>query len=209
MPILDQYPMPLIAILRGLTPADAEWVGHTLFDAGFRLLEVPLNRPGALDAMRILLRRAPADAVIGGGTMLNRAHVDAVGEAGGRMMVSPNCNTDVIRYAVEKGMLVLPGVATPSEAFSALDAGAHGVKLFPAEMITPAVLKAIYSIMPPGTILMPVGGINPQNMAAYAAAGANGFGIGSALYKPGVAPDALKNAAMAFMQAREAIRKTA
>lgn len=202
---LDTYPCPLIAILRGLTPAEAPHVGQMLFDAGFRLLEVPLNRPGALDAIRALVGIAPADALIGGGTMLNTYDVDAVHEAGGRLMVSPNCEPDVIRHAVEKGLLALPGVATPTEAFRALHAGAQGLKLFPAEMIPPSVVKSLRSVLPPKTCLLPVGGIHPHSIAPYIDAGANGFGIGSQLYQPGIEPAALSRAAAAFMLARQAV----
>ncbi|WP_334188795.1 2-dehydro-3-deoxy-6-phosphogalactonate aldolase [Noviherbaspirillum sp.] len=197
--------MPLVAILRGLTPAEAPDVGRILFDAGFRMLEVPLNRPGAADAIKALLKIAPDDAVIGGGTMLTVAHVDEVKEAGGRLMVSPNCDPDVIAYAVSRNMIVLPGVATPSEAFRALQAGAHGLKLFPAEMIPPAAVKAMASVLPPGTPLMPVGGIRPDNMAPYVDAGATGFGIGGQLYKPGVDQAALKASAEAFFASRASL----
>ncbi|SNS77934.1 2-dehydro-3-deoxyphosphogalactonate aldolase [Noviherbaspirillum humi] len=198
-------PYPLVAILRGLTPAEAPEFGRILFDAGFRLLEVPLNRPGAIEAMRELIRIAPADAIIGGGTMLTLQHVEQVHEAGGRLMVSPNCEPEVIAYAVGKGMLALPGVATPTEAYRALQAGAHGLKLFPAEMLPPSVVKAMVSILPPDTPVMPVGGVSPENMAAFAAAGATGFGIGSALYKPGIDAAGLKKSAEAFMRARAAL----
>lgn len=202
---LANYPFPLIAILRGLTPDEAPHVGHALFDGGFRLLEVPLNRPGALDAIQALRKIAPADALVGGGTVLTIKDVDAIGEAGGQLIVSPNCESEVIRYAVQKGMLALPGVATPSEAFRALAAGAQGLKLFPAEMITPPVVKALRSILPADTQLLPVGGISPENMAPYIEAGANGFGIGGQLYKPGIEPGALKRAAESFMLARQTI----
>lgn len=202
---LEKLPCPLVAILRGLSVAEAPHVGRTLFDAGFRMLEVPLNRPGATDAIRALLKIAPQDAIVGGGTMLTREDVDAVLDAGGRLMVSPNCEPEVIRYAVEKGMLALPGVATPTEAYRALDAGAHGIKLFPAEMIAPPVVKALRSVLPAAVPLFPVGGIHPGNMAPYMEAGASGFGIGSQLYKPGVEPAVLKQAAEAFMQARQSI----
>ena len=197
--------MPLVAILRGLSPAEAPDVGRILFDAGFRMLEVPLNRPGAADAIRALLKIAPDDAVIGGGTMLAKGDVDEVKEAGGRLMVSPNCDPDVIAYAVSRNMIVLPGVATPSEAFRALQAGAHGLKIFPAEMVPPAAVKAMASVLPPGTPLMPVGGIRPDNMAPYAEAGATGFGIGGQLYKPGVDHAALKASADAFIASRAAL----
>jgi 2-dehydro-3-deoxyphosphogalactonate aldolase len=202
---LANYPCPLIAILRGLTPEEAPHVGQTLFDAGFRLLEVPLNRPGALDAIRALRKIAPPDALVGGGTVLSIEQVDEIGEAGGQLIVSPNCEPEVIRHAVQHGMLAMPGVATPTEAFRGLAAGAQGLKLFPAEMITPPVVKAMRSILPADAYLLPVGGIHPHSMAPYIEAGANGFGIGGQLYKPGIEPGALKRAAVAFMLARQSI----
>lgn len=205
MQTLNNYSFPLIAILRGLTPSEAPHVGQVLFDAGFRLLEVPLNRPGAIDAIRALIQIAPPDALIGGGTMLTIDDVDAVCGAGGKLMVSPNCEPVVIQRAVAKGLLALPGVATPTEAFRALAAGAHGLKLFPAEMAAPPVVKALCSVLPARTHLLPVGGIRPDSMAAYIEAGATGFGIGGQLYKPGIEPAALKRAAQEFMVAREAI----
>jgi 2-dehydro-3-deoxyphosphogalactonate aldolase len=196
-------PLPLTAILRGLTPDEAPAIGRVLLDAGFRMLEVPLNRPGALDAIRMLVKMAPADAVVGGGTILNIGHVEAVREAGGRLMVSPNCVPEVIAHAVKLGMVALPGVATPTEAFRAVDAGAHGVKLFPAEMISPAVVKALRSVLE--IPMFPVGGIRPDNMAEYYEAGAAGFGIGSQLYKPGSTPEQVRKVAEAFMAARQKI----
>jgi 2-dehydro-3-deoxyphosphogalactonate aldolase len=198
----------LTAILRGLSPTEAPRVGQILFDAGFRMLEVPLNRPGALDAMRALLNIAPADALIGGGTVLTTEDVDAIKEAGGRLIVSPNGEPDVIAHAVELGMIALPGVATPTEAFRALRAGAHGLKLFPAEMISPAVVKAICSVLPASTQVFPVGGIRPDNMADYYTAGATGFGIGSQLYKPGMDEIAIHRSAERFMAARQALLQT-
>jgi 2-dehydro-3-deoxyphosphogalactonate aldolase len=203
MEFLKPYPCPLVAILRGLTPAEAPMVGRILFGAGFRMLEVPLNRPGAIDAMRILLDGAPDDAIIGAGTVLSIDDVEAVREAGGRLIVSPHCAEDVIAHAAGSGMIALPGVATPTEAYRALQAGAHGLKLFPAEMILPVTLKAIRSILPEGTPLLPVGGIHPHSMAAYVAAGATGFGIGSQLYRSRVGEAELKLAAEAFMLARK------
>jgi 2-dehydro-3-deoxyphosphogalactonate aldolase len=202
---LANDPCPLIAILRGLAPEEAPHVGQALFDAGFHYLEVPLNRPGACDAIRALLKIAPPGALVGGGTVLTIADVDAVGEAGGQLIVSPNCEHEVIRYAVDRGMLALPGVATPSEAFRGLAAGAQGLKLFPAEMITPPVVKAMRSILPADAYLLPVGGIHPHTMAPYIEAGANGFGIGGQLYKPGIEPGTLKRAAVSFMLARQSI----
>lgn len=201
--LLQPFPMPLVAILRGLAPAEAPQVGRILFDAGFRMLEVPLNRPGAIEAMQALLRLAPSDAVIGAGTVLSTADVDAVRAAGGRLIVSPHCAEEVIAHAARHGMLTLPGVTTPTEAFRALGAGAHGLKIFPAEMVQPSAFKSIKSILPPDTPLFPVGGITAQNMAEYAAAGANGFGIGGQLYKPGASETELRDAAAAFMKERQ------
>lgn len=193
--------LPLVAILRGLAPQEAGAVGRVLFDAGFRLLEVPLNRPGAIEAMRILLDLAPPDAVVGGGTMLSVADVDAVAEAGGRMFVAPNCNPAVIAHAAARGMLCAPGVATPSEAFAALDAGADVLKLFPAEMIGPAGLKAIKSVLPEGTPCWPVGGVTPERIGEWKQAGAGGAGIGSQLFVPGMAMEALAQRAAGFVAA--------
>jgi 2-dehydro-3-deoxyphosphogalactonate aldolase len=190
--------LPLVAILRGLDPNDAAAVGRVLFDAGWRLLEVPLNRPGALDAIRILVDMAPPDAIVGGGTMLSVADVDAVAQAGGRLFVAPNCNPQAIAHARAAGMLCAPGVATPTEAFAALDAGAHALKLFPAESIGPAGLKAMKSVLPAGTPLWPVGGVTPEQIPAWKAAGATGAGIGSQLFTPGVALDDLAARARGF-----------
>lgn len=183
---VDWYDPPLAAILRGLPPADAAAVGTALFGAGFRLLEVPLNRPGAIEAIAVLARIAPPNALVGGGTMLSPADVDAVKGAGGRMFIAPNCDPDLIRYARGAGMLCLPGVATPTEAFAALRAGADGLKLFPAEVIGCAGLRAMKTVLPPRTHLWPVGGVHPSQIGEWIAAGATGFGIGSALYQPGM-----------------------
>lgn len=177
--------MPLVAILRGLEPANAASIGNALFESGFRNLEVPLNRPGALQCIEILTRMVPGDALVGGGTMLTFADVDAVHAAGGQLMVSPNCNPLVIARAVARGMLCVPGVATPSEAFAALQAGAHALKIFPAEMVGHGGLKAFKSVLPAGTDLWPVGGITPESMPLWRAAGATGFGIGGYLFSPG------------------------
>ncbi len=203
--LLKRYPFPLVAILRGITVAEAPRVAGILFEAGFRLLEVPLNRPGALDAIAAIRADAPDDALIGAGTVLRCEDVDAVRNVGGQLIVAPNCNPRVIAHAVECGMLTLPGVVTPTEAFTALEAGADGLKLFPAEMITPATVQALRSILPAGTPLLPVGGINPCNMAAYIKAGADGFGIGGRLYSPGIDPARLEMAARNFMVARQDI----
>ena len=196
-----QFELPLVAILRGLTPGEARAVGATLFGAGFRMLEVPLNRPGALESIRMLAADAPHDAIVGGGTMLTLADVDAVADAGGRLFVAPNCNPAVIARASARGMLCAPGVATPTEAFAALDAGAHALKLFPAESVGYAGLKAIVTVLPAGTPLWPVGGVTPDQLNAWIAAGATGAGIGSQLYAPGLDLSALAQRAAAFAAA--------
>jgi len=201
MPALQSFRPPLVAILRGLEPQRATDVGQTLFDAGFRILEVPLNRPGALQCIESLCAIAPTDALVGGGTMVTRADVDAVHAAGGRLMVAPNCNPAVIARSVELGMLAAPGIATATEAFIALDAGAHALKLFPAETLGVAGLKALLSVLPPGTPMWPVGGVTPQSIEPWVRAGATGFGIGSQLFQPGCGLDALRAAAADFLAA--------
>ena len=193
--------MPLIAILRGLTPEEALDIGQALYQAGFRSLEVPLNRPGAIECIAALVGTLPADALIGGGTMLTVEHVDAVHTAGGRLMVSPNCDPAVIRRAVALGMLASPGVATPTEAFAALAAGAHALKLFPAESLGHGGLKALKSVVPAGTDLWPVGGITPESIGPWVKAGATGFGIGSQLFAPGVTAAQVHERASAYVQA--------
>ena len=202
--LLAQAQPPLVAILRGLTPEEAPAIGRVLVDAGFRLLEVPLNRPGAIDCIRILVDLLPADVCIGGGTMLTRADVDAVLAAGGRLMVSPNCEPEVIAHANAAGMLCAPGVATPTEAFTALRHGAHALKLFPAESIGIAGLKAFKSVLPPGTHLWPVGGVTAPSLASWVDAGATGFGIGSQLFKPGMTAADTAVSAAAFVNAWKA-----
>lgn len=177
--------MPLVAILRGLDVEQAVPVGQALYEAGFRTLEVPLNRPGAIACIALLTQALPSDALVGGGTMLTLADVDAVHAAGGRLMVSPNCDARVIAHAAAQGMLCAPGVATPTEAFAALQAGAHALKLFPSEMVGHGGLKAMKSVLPEGCDFWPVGGITPESMAGWVKAGATGFGIGSQLYAPG------------------------
>ncbi|QDL56189.1 2-dehydro-3-deoxy-6-phosphogalactonate aldolase [Rhodoferax aquaticus] len=197
--------MPLVAILRGLTPETAVDIGHALVNAGFRTLEVPLNRPGALRCIELLVQHLPADTLVGGGTMLTPSDVQAVYDAGGRLMVSPNCAPAVIRHAVGLGMLCAPGVATPTEAFAALEAGAHALKLFPAEMVGHGGLKALKSVLPAGTDLWPVGGITPESMGAWRAAGATGFGIGGQLFSPGSQAADVGVRAAAYVQAWQAL----
>ena len=192
--------VPLIAILRGIEPAEALPVGQALLSTGWTLIEVPLNSPQPLSSIAALASAFP-QALIGAGTVLTPEDVRNVQAAGGQLIVSPNCNPAVVREAVRLGLVCLPGVMTASEAFAALDAGATGLKLFPAEMITPAVVKALRAVLPADTVVFPVGGISPGNMRAYLDAGASGFGIGSALYKPGMAADVVKQNAIEFIAA--------
>jgi 2-dehydro-3-deoxyphosphogalactonate aldolase len=198
---LQQFQPPLVAILRGLALAEVEPLGRALFEAGFRMVEVPLNWPGALDCITALKAMAPSDALVGGGTMLSVADVNDVYAAGGQLMVAPNCDADVIRRARDLGMLVAPGIATASEAFAALRWGAHALKVFPADTVGIAGLKAFKSVLPPGSLMWPVGGVTPESMAAWLGAGATGFGIGSQLFQPGVSAEVLKLRAQSFVSA--------
>jgi 2-dehydro-3-deoxyphosphogalactonate aldolase len=182
--------LPLIAILRGITPVDAEGAVDTLDAAGWRVIEVPLNSPDALETLKRMVKRAKDRGdklLIGAGTVLNVSQVDAIAAVGAKLMVSPNCVPDVIRAAKAKGLATAPGVATPTEAFAALDAGADALKMFPGELLPPPAVKAWRAVLPPETLLLPVGGVAPDNIAAYLKAGANGFGIGTSVYKPGMA----------------------
>lgn len=192
--------VPLIAILRGIQPHEALDVGHALADAGWHMIEVPLNSPQPLISISALTAAFP-HLLIGAGTVLDEQQVVEVHKAGGKLVVVPNFNREVVRAAVDLGMVCLPGVSTATEAFAALDAGATGLKLFPAEMIPPAAVKALRAVLPATAPLFPVGGIDASNMAAYAAAGANGFGIGSALYKPGRGAAEVRQAALDFKAA--------
>ena len=192
--------LPLIAILRGVTPAEALPIGQALVSTGWALIEVPLNSPQPLDSMAAMVGAFP-QAMVGAGTVLTPNDVRNVHAAGGQLIISPNFNPAVVREAVRLGLVCLPGVMTATEAFAALDAGAAGLKMFPAEMATPAVIKALRAVLPASTVVLPVGGITPESMAAYLDAGANGFGIGSALYKPGMAADTVTANAIQFRAA--------
>jgi 2-dehydro-3-deoxyphosphogalactonate aldolase len=200
--------LPLIAILRGITPDEVLPVGRALFEAGFRLVEIPLNSPSPIESIRRLAADLGDRAHVGAGTVLGVADVAAIAAAGGTLIVSPNANPEVIRATKAAGLLSGPGVATPTEGFSALDAGADLLKLFPAEQIGPAVIKAWRAVFPRDVPLVPVGGISPETMAAFITAGASGFGLGSAVYKPGLTPLAVRQAAGAFVTAYHACRPT-
>lgn len=192
--------LPLIAILRGVEPDEAVAVGQALVAEHWRLIEVPLNSPDPLRSIAAMTAALPS-VLVGAGTVLTVTQVREVHAAGGRLIVSPNFDAAVVREAVALGMVSLPGVATVSEAFAALAAGASALKLFPAEMLAPPVVKAWRAVLAAETALLPVGGITPDNMAAYRAAGANGFGLGSALYKPGQAAAEVAAQARSFIAA--------
>jgi len=193
--------VPLVAILRGITPDEVLDVAQVLFDAGFGCIEVPLNSPKPLESIRRLAEDYGEQMLVGAGTVLDAVSVDAVAAAGGELIVMPHFDPTVIQRATARRLCCVPGVATPSEAFAALAAGAHALKLFPAELLTPAVLKAWRAVLPEGIRLLPVGGITPQSVAPYVSSGAGGFGLGSALYKPGMSPAEVAANAQAFRAA--------
>ena len=198
--------LPLVAILRGIKPAEAPAVLRALIDHGFLLIEAPLNSPdpyASIEAMRAI---APPEALIGAGTVRTAREVEAVASAGGDLVVMPHADVAVIAAARTRGLIAMPGVATPTEAFAALAAGADALKAFPAEMIAPAVLKAWRAVIPAEAPILPVGGIAVDNMAPYVAAGANGFGLGSALYRPGDSAARVAEKASAFVAAWRALK---
>ena len=196
----------LIAILRGLHPQEAAAVGEVLYAAGFRVIEVPLNSPSPYESIAILRKALPADCLIGAGTVLTPEQVELVKEAGGQVIVMPHSDAKVLRAAKAAGLYLSPGVATPTEAFAALEEGADILKLFPAEQMGPAVVKAWLAVLPSGTILAPVGGITPDNMQVFIDAGVKGFGLGSGLFKPGMSVEQVAANAKAYVAAWKALR---
>ncbi|MEQ8306115.1 MAG: 2-dehydro-3-deoxy-6-phosphogalactonate aldolase [Hoeflea sp.] len=194
---------PLIAILRGLEPENALPISDTLIESGFRIIEVPLNSPEPLVSIHRIAERHGARAIIGAGTVLDAGQVEAVADAGGRIIVSPNMNLDVGRAALARGLYWCPGVMTPSEAFAALEIGASVLKFFPAEMIPPTAIAAMRAVLPKDAVVAAVGGISPDSMALYRAAGVDGFGLGSALFKPGYTLADIRKRAQAFTDALE------
>ncbi|WP_262299160.1 2-dehydro-3-deoxy-6-phosphogalactonate aldolase [Microvirga sesbaniae] len=198
--------LPLVAILRGLRPENAEAVGHSLVEAGFRVIEVPLNSPEPFRSIEILSRTMPADVLVGAGTVLDPDQVIGVHDVGGKLIVMPHADLDVIRAAKKARLVCTPGVATPTEAFAALKAGADAIKIFPAEAIPPAVVKAWRAVLPKEAIVLPVGGIKPDNMKPYVDAGANGFGLGSALFTPAMSVEEIGSRARDFAAAWRDLR---
>ncbi|KRE89322.1 2-dehydro-3-deoxy-6-phosphogalactonate aldolase [Frateuria sp. Soil773] len=194
-------PLPLVAILRGIRPDEAVAVGRALAGAGFRIVEVPLNSPQPLDSIRALAAALGDACLVGAGTVTGPAQAQDVAAAGGRLAVMPHADPAVIRAAKAAGLLCTPGVATPTEAFAALAAGADGLKLFPAGQVGPEGLKAWRAVLPREMPVLPVGGIEPGNMAPWVAAGAQGFGIGTSLYAPGLDAAEVARRAHAFAQA--------
>ena len=177
--------MPLIAILRGLKPQESSGVAGILIESGFRIIEVPLNSPNPLESIRIMSEKWDSKAIFGAGTVLNPESVEQVKKAGGRIIVSPNFNPEVVAVTKKNGLFSVPGVATPTEAFSAIDAGADALKIFPGEMVQPKTIKAMKAVLPKKIPILVVGGITEKNMAKYWKVGVSGFGIGSSLYRPG------------------------
>src|SRR6187551_1041406 len=195
---------PIVAILRGVKPDEIDAIGDALIEAGVTVIEVPLNSPQPFESIKRLAARHGHHALVGAGTVLTAADVARVKEAGGRLVVAPNFDADVMRAARAAGLATLPGVMTPSEGFSALKAGADGLKLFPAEIIPPAVFRAWRAVFPANTLLLAVGGVGVDNIATYRNAGASGYGIGSALYKPGRPAAEIGNLAKALVAAAKA-----
>ena len=192
---------PLVAILRGLRPEEAEGIGDALVEAGVAILEVPLNSPRPMESIRRLSARLGDQALVGAGTVTTEAQVEEVAGAGGRLLVTPHADPALVRAAKARGMLAAPGFFTPAEAFSLLAAGADALKLFPAEAASPAVLKALLAVLPPGTALLPVGGMSADTIGPWRKAGAAGFGIGGSLYKPGDRPEVVGERARALRAA--------
>lgn len=192
---------PLVAILRGVRPDEVEAIGEALVAAGVVILEVPLNSPEPVESVRRLAARLGDRALVGAGTFRREAEVAAVAEAGGRLLVTPHADPALVRAAKARGMVAMPGFLTPAEAFALLDAGADALKLFPAEAGGPPMLKALRAVLPKGTPLLPVGGVDARSLPAWREAGASGYGCGSSLYKPDDTPDAVAAKAKALIAA--------
>ena len=196
----------LVAILRGIKPEEAEAVGEALIEAGWRIIEVPLNSPEPLKSIELLQKRFGDQALIGAGTVLTPAQVADVAATGAKVIISPNANVEVIKASRARDMVSLPGVATPTEAFAAIEAGATGIKAFPAAASPPYVIKAWKAVLPKHIPVLAVGGVTPDNMTEFLQAGAAGFGIGSSIYKPGMDVASIAEKARQFITAMHASR---
>ena len=194
-------PCPLIGIIRGVTPADAVGIGKALLDGGIRIIEVPLNSPEPFASIGAIAEAIGEEALVGAGTVLDPADAQKVKQAGGRIIVSPNMNPAVIAATVGSGMISSPGIFTPTEAFAALEAGSHALKLFPAEAASPAVVKALKAVLPNDVPLIIVGGVTPESIGAWLDAGADGFGLGGGLYRPGQSAEETLAKARAYVAA--------
>ena len=203
--LFDQYfsQCPLVGIIRGVTPAEAPGIAQALFDGGIRIIEVPLNSPDPFDSIGAIAKLFGDEALVGAGTVIDLQHVERVKEAGGRLIVSPNTNPRVISAAVATGLASLPGFFTPTEAFNALGCGASALKLFPAEAASPKVVKSLRAVLPKDVRLLMVGGIEPGGLGEWMGAGANGFGLGGGLYKPGQSAAETLRKARAYVEALE------
>lgn len=198
---LNLSPTPLVAILRGVTSDEADSIAAVIVEAGFGAIEVPLNSPDPLASIELIARLFGDKVLVGAGTVIEASQVDDVAEAGAKLVIAPNADAAVIERAAKLGLVVVPGVATMTEAFAALKAGASGLKLFPGEALGPDIVKAWRAVLPKETQLYPVGGVTPERIAPYKQAGANGFGIGSALYRPGASVEDVARAAQMFVKA--------
>jgi 2-dehydro-3-deoxyphosphogalactonate aldolase len=201
-----QLVLPLVAILRGVRPQEVVDIGVSLVDAGFRLIEVPLNSPDPFVSIAALRRALPVEVLVGAGTLLELEQIGPLCDCGAELAVMPHADVSLIRAAKAAGLLCVPGIITPTEAFAALAAGADALKIFPAELVTPPILKAMCSVLPKGSGLLPVGGIKPESIKPYVDAGATGFGLGSALYRPGMTAEQTATMARQFVAAWRAIR---
>ena len=189
---------PLIAILRGITPAEVIEISETLVEKNFKIIEIPLNSPDPIESIEMLVSHFKDEVIIGAGTVTDLTSIKLIVEAGARLSVMPNGSIRIVKAAKASGLITIPGVFTPTEAFAMIESGADALKLFPAEGAPPMVLKAMKAVLPTAIPILPVGGITPDKMAEYQKAGANGFGLGSALYKPGMTVDEVAQNADAF-----------
>ena len=207
MPPLSHWltPLPLIAVLRGIAPDEIDQVADALVGSGFRILEVPLNSPEPLTSIARLARRCGEQCLVGAGTVLAADDVEGVARAGGKLIVMPHGDVRIVREAKRQGLVCVPGVATPTEAFAALEAGADGLKMFPAEQLSPGALKAWRAVLPRETLVFPVGGMRPDNLGPWWDAGASGFGTGSNLYRPGATAEEVRAIAQRFAETFRAL----